>query len=267
MKINRTSKTRLYASMLCLLFLIGGAVLLLYTSLSITGLEKIKQGDTDTPGKTAPPLAGMISTWKHLNLGIAIGCGAGFAFSFLLFLGSFRSRLGKYMRIIERLDFSDPGPLNLAALRFPDEDEFGNLGQRLNRLIERLETFDRMKGDKVRIAMALLRELGRHTQDAIAVINPSFQIIFASETCSTLFGIKEFRENLRMTAAFKSEALENAISSLLAKKTAAFRGPLELELETQLCRCDTEALPILNSEYVVDAVFLVFGSPKFSKKK
>lgn len=267
MKITRTGKTRFYASMLCLLFIFGGAVLLFYTSLSIKSLEKLFPVAPQT-GITPPaPQQDMLSTWKHLNLGIAIGCSAGFLFSFLLFLGSFRSRISKYMRIIERLDFSNPGPLNLASLRFPEEDEFGNLGQRLNRLIERLDTFDRMKGDRVRITMAILRELGKHTADAIAVLSPSFQIIYSSDACSSLFGIKEFRENMRMTAAFKSEALENVVSSLLAKKTAAFRGPLELEMETQLCRCDTEALPILNSEYVVDAVFLVFGSPKFSKKK
>jgi hypothetical protein len=228
MKITRTSKTRFYASMLCLLFVVGGAVLLFYTSLSIKSLERLLPVDPQTGIIPITPQHDMLSTWKHLNLEIAIGCGAGFFFSFLLFMGSFRSRVSKYMRIIERLDFSNPGPLNLAALRFPEEDEFGNLGQRLNRLVERLEAFDRMKGDRVRIIMAILRELGKHTTDAIAVLSPLFYIIYASEACITLLGVKEYRENMRMTAPSGAKPWKTSSAACSEKRRPRTKAPWNL---------------------------------------
>lgn len=269
MKIPRSRKIRYYAAVLTLIFIVGGAFLLLYTNLSVKNLDHSLNGDTQLR-KNIPlfnKLSGMRRSLRNLNIGITVTAGVGILFSFLVFITSFRSRISKYLRIVDRLDLTNPGPLNLASLSFPEEDEFGNLGSRLNNLVGKMEQFDRLKGDRIRSWKTVLKELDQHSGEAAAVVTTGYAFSFTSRKFNELFQHTETKEPCKINAVFQDDTLPDMTTKLLEKESAALDKDVTLDTDRHHCRCRIIGIPILDSNYNVSEIFYVFKDTKLSKKK
>ena len=270
MRIPGNRKIRFYATVVCLIFILGGAFLLLYTNLTIKNLDSTLSNNLDLR-KNDIQLYNKISTLsqslKKLNLGIAITGGIGLFFAFLIFFTSFRSRISKYLRIVDRLDLSNPGPLNLANLNFPNEDEFGNLGTRLNKLIRHMEQFDKLKGDKIRSWKTAIEELDRNINEAVAVITSNFVFSFTNNNFNKTFNHSDIKDPCKINAVFQDETLSDLTTKLLEKQSAAIDQDVTLVTDSHHCQCRLVGIPILDSNYEVSDIFFVFKSVKLSKKK
>ena len=269
MRIPRSRKIRYYAAILSLIFIVGGAFLLLYTNLSVKTLEQSLNGDQLLRKniKLFNKLSAMSRGMRDLNIGIAIISGTGILFAFLLFITSFRSRISKYLRIVDRLDLSNPGPLNLANLNFPEEDEFGNLGSRLNKLVSRMEQFDRLKGDRIRSWKTIIKELDQYSGEAAAVITSGYAFAFTSRKFNEMFDHTETKELCKINAVFQDETLPELTTQLIEKQSAAVDKEVILSTDSHHCKCRIIGIPILDSNYNVSEIFFVFKEIKISKKK
>lgn len=56
--------------------------------------------------------------------------------------------ISTYMKILKKFDLSDTERFNL-DIRFPENDEFGNLGKYLNNFVKTLSEFDNLKREKI----------------------------------------------------------------------------------------------------------------------
>ncbi|MCK4906772.1 MAG: hypothetical protein KAS64_04445 [Spirochaetes bacterium] len=264
MKPVIVNKTRFYSGILCFIFIIGGAIILLASSLFIETLEnmpvkyKIGRQQNQTLGE-------MILNLKNFNIGVIAASTAGFLISLAIFISSLRRSVSKYSRIIDRLNFKKPGIMSL-NIHFPERDEFGNLGTKLNNLIEHLQTFDKIKSLKLSGSNFKIKFMGDKIENAIAVVSDELRIIYSNESFIEKFQEKESKDNFMLSAVFESDELEKIIKSTFESRITKEVGDLIIPVEDRYYKCSFTLHPVLTQEDTVNEILIFFKEIKKSGK-
>lgn len=204
MKITINSRNRIYATVLCFIFLFLGGVLLLHSTLSIRTLEGMMDSPDTLPPDADERLVLLISGNRQFSVIAAIISATGFILSLIILVSTYRSRIGKYMRVIERIDLLKPGAVNVASITFPDEDEFGNLGKRLNTLISVLTQFDALKTEKIQVLNGTIAKLAERIPQAFAILDSDLKVVYSNEIFGKVFDIN-ISEGQSIKSFFQSE--------------------------------------------------------------
>jgi len=260
-------RTRFYTGLLCFIFILGGAALLLSNTLAIETLEK-----SITAGKAGgmkisalKPLKEMLELIKKTNLGVSIITTLGFLVSLSMFIGTMRRNISKYMRIIDRLDVKRPGIVAL-NIQFPDEDEFGGLGSRLNALISHLKTFDSIKTNKLAGANFKIKYLGDKIKEAIAVISQEERIIYTNNSFQEQFQLKEAKEHFMFDAVLQSDKLGKTLEDIFRTRTTKEIEDINIAVENINYRCTISFHPVITQEDIAREVILYFKEVKKTGK-
>jgi len=265
MKIPINSKIRFYSGVLCFIFVLGGAAIVLFNMMTVESLELIAEKHLDIL-KQYKNAANLAPTLKQFNLIIIILSGGGFLISLLIFITSFRSHAGKYNRIIDKLDIVKAGTFSLSNISFPKEDEFGNLGERLNKLIRILNDFDKMKADKLIASNNKLLLLGNKIEEAICVITPEFRFSFSNNAFNTAFDLKESKEHFKINAVFQSPELEEIINKTIFKNTETREMELSINSKEYKYKTIISCLPVFSNNFKVSEAFIFFHEIKKPSK-
>jgi hypothetical protein len=154
---------------------------------------------------------------SDFNLYILIG-GSLTALLTLLILISFRGRsLAAYKKITERIN-TDSSNFSL-NIKFPEEDMFGNLGARLNRLIFELQAFDKVKQERYLLERLRLKSVLEYIPFPVYLLDSKLsadmyndEFIDKFEIDPKTFDEREFEElvnHVRQNADIYSKAVKN----------------------------------------------------------
>ncbi|MBI4161523.1 MAG: PAS domain-containing protein [Acidobacteria bacterium] len=90
-------------------------------------------------------------------------------------------------RITNLLRRGEQGNLNLP--RAPEgSDELGELGFHLNRFLDTVRQYDRLKAERIREADNRLRALAAAVEEVVLFVDDSFRIVFANDRLPAVFG-------------------------------------------------------------------------------
>lgn len=273
-KISRTNRIlRIFSGILCIVFALGGAGLLLYNNINADSLQKIQKEVTSAPGqfkKVEPLLHNTEKLLEQQNFWILLVSISGFILSLGIMVFSLRRSISAYQRYIKRLErVPQPGRFLLEKLSFPENDEFGNLGYHLNLLLKYLKQFEMQRENMRFKERNRFKQLSADIDSPVICIDRSQNIVEQNHALRetffltgesytrTLFGIFKTDEEMR-------NSLENSLTRLFNGKdpVAAF-DEVPLTARNNRFLCDLRILPVDNASGETPELLVLFHDVKF----
>ena len=137
---------------------------------------------------TASPLAFL----NRLYIFLIVMCLVSVVFGIYIFIMSFIRGINRYRDLARRIaNITEQEDFNLKSIEFPKEDEFGNVGVYFNQIISKIQRFDELKTQRIKIEKQKFELLSRMIDTPILVVsiekddkivkyyNESFEKIFA----------------------------------------------------------------------------------------
>ena len=135
MKLSYNIVVRIYSFFSILFFIFGALAIVIGGRPLVEGWESV-----------GPAVTSSLIIFRIV---VILVLGTGFVASSLLLVITRRKGFVAYNRIIDRLGSGRSMSFNL-NISFPEQDEFGNLGSNLNKFMEQVRLFDRIKVEKLR---------------------------------------------------------------------------------------------------------------------
>ncbi|HPH03842.1 MAG TPA: hypothetical protein PLM00_01505 [Spirochaetota bacterium] len=197
--------------------LLSHGVSALQSSLVTTDSAKSQSGrsgpETHPAGRPLTELAAHLE--RYSTLGLIAGI-AGLLLLLILIVSLHRGRLGIYCTCFRKAlhTASDRTVLDLETLRFPDEDDLGQLGQALNGIVSRLREYDALRRDELLLADSTVRTVISTHEQALAVFDDQLTLVFFSGIFSDLLGGRS-KAGLKTSDLFTdATTLEQLVQSL-----------------------------------------------------
>lgn len=148
---------------------------------------------------------------------------AALVFGGYTFIMTYARGMNRYRELSKRLaSLLEQEDFNIKSIEFPREDEFGNMGQLFNQLLNKLERFDQLKTERARVENRKFEELAERTEVPILVVgiqhgdkmvkyyNSNFETIFAKKPGETnqYYDIRNFNLKALSIAAQDNETAE-----------------------------------------------------------
>jgi hypothetical protein len=209
------------------------------------------------------------------------------AFGIYILLFTYTRGLNKYRDIARRLQImAVKSSFDLSILDFPTEDEFGSLGNDLNRIVTRLKIYDNLKIQKIRTEHEKFRLLADRSDYPVLVIaiedgekvvkfyNEEFSRVFVEKPETSLVNIvlskiwiygedrtkPPSEEDTADMNKFIDDDFEHAIDLVITTKTPADikKDMVTLSGDKTYRAYPIEILPISEEEHHVTEVLLIF---------
>ncbi|NPV00339.1 MAG: methyl-accepting chemotaxis protein [Brevinematales bacterium] len=209
------------------------------------------------------------------------------AFGIYILLFTYTRGLNKYRDIARRLQImSVKSSFDLSILDFPTEDEFGSLGNDLNRIVTRLKIYDNLKIQKIRTEHEKFRLLADRSDYPVLVIgvedgekvvkfyNEEFSRVFVEKPETSLVNIvlskiwiygsnqtkPPSEEETADMNKFVDDDFEHAIDLVITTKAPADikKDMVTLSGDKTYRAYPIEILPISEDEHHVTEVLLIF---------
>ncbi|OHD61995.1 MAG: hypothetical protein A2014_04555 [Spirochaetes bacterium GWF1_49_6] len=209
------------------------------------------------------------------------------AFGIYILLFTYTRGLNKYRDIARRLQImAVKSSFDLSILDFPTEDEFGSLGNDLNRIVTRLKIYDNLKIQKIRTEHEKFRLLADRSDYPVLVIaiedgekvvkfyNEEFSRVFVEKPETSLVNIvlskiwiygedrtkPPSEEDTADMNKFIDDDFEHAIDLVITTKAPADikKDMVTLSGDKTYRAYPIEILPISEEEHHVTEVLLIF---------
>ena len=244
MKLSFTFYMRTYSLFSILFFIFGGFAVVIGGPPLITGYE------WNDPN--------IISTVRIFRIVIITFFGAGFVISSLLLLAMRRRGFVAYKRIIDRLSSERSMNFNL-NITFPETDEFGNLGKWLNKFIQQMREFDKIKVERLRTSQQKITALSETIDKGIIIVSVENKITYANTQIIKLLNIGDKSViGLPINKVIENEMLENALSELKEKPKNQIMDDLRIKSGEIVYKTKATVIPIISSEAFLMETMIIF---------
>ena len=244
MKVSFTIFMRAYSFFAVLFFILGAVALI------IGGPPLIKSYQLKDPALESAALI-----FRHV---VIIFFGAGFVLSSFIFLVKRTRGFSAYRRIIERLSSDGSMSFNL-NVTFPERDEFGNMGSWLNRFIQQMKEFDRIKVERLRASQQKLAALSEMCDRAIVVLSDEMKIIFVNSHFKNLLNIGEKNiMGIPVGSVIENEKLEKALDDLDQKPKNQILKDVKVKAGDATYKSTITVVPIISSDVRLMETMIIF---------
>lgn len=190
--------------------------------------------------------------------------GAGFVISSLVLVMVQKRGFVVYKRIIERLSSDRSMSFNL-NITFPEQDEFGNLGRWLNKFMERLREFDRIKVERLRAAQQRITVLSEMVEKGIVTVSTESRITYANPHFIDLFNIGEKTiVGLPINRVIENEEILRALEEVKEKPRDQVLDEIKIKVGERFYRAKVRIVPIISTNVELMESMIIFDS--ISKK-
>jgi PAS domain-containing protein len=244
MKLSFTFFMRVYSLFAFLFFLFGGFAIVVGGPPLLVGYE---WGD-----------ASIMSATRVFRLIVIFFLGTGFIVSAFLFFIIRRRGFTAYRRIIERLSSERTANFNL-NIQFPETDEFGNLGRWLNRFVEKVREFDRIKVERLRTSQQKITALSENSEKGVIILTGENKVSYANGQIVKLLNIgAKTVVGLPIDKVLENEQLDNALVEITKKPKNQILEDLKIKSGDALYKAKLTVIPIISSELEVMESMIIF---------
>ncbi|MCK4804267.1 MAG: PAS domain-containing protein [Spirochaetes bacterium] len=244
MKISFTFFMRAYSFFAILFFILGALALI------IGGPALIESYELTDPV--------IIYGTVIFRIVVIILFGVGFVFSSFIILAKRKRGFASYKRIIDRLSIERSMSFNL-NVSFPEKDEFGNLGKWLNKFIEQMREFDKIKVERLRAYQQKLTALSEAAEKGLLVLSNGNKITYANSHFKKLLNIGEKTiVGLPMETVVQNEELINSLESLSDKPKNRVLNDLKVKSNGVVYKTRATVIPIISSEVQLMETMVIF---------
>jgi transcriptional regulator with PAS, ATPase and Fis domain len=202
-----------------------------------------------------PNVESAVLIFRHV---VIIFFGAGFVVSSLIFLVKRTRGFSAYKRIIDRLSHEGSMSFNL-NVSFPERDEFGNLGSWLNKFIEQMKVFDRIKVERLRASQQKIVALSEMCGRAIILLSDKMKIIYANSHFKNLLKIGEKNIiGLPVDSVMENEKLVNVLNGLEDKPKNQVLTDLKIKSGDVTYKSTIAVVPIISSDVRLMETMVIF---------
>ncbi|MGQ9616759.1 MAG: PAS domain-containing protein [Spirochaetota bacterium] len=186
--------------------------------------------------------------------------GAGFVISSLVLVMIQRRGFAVYRRIIERFSSERSMSFNL-NITFPEQDEFGNLGRWLNKFMQRLREFDRIKVERLRAAQQRITVLSEMVEKGIVTVSTESRITYANSHFIDLFNIGEKTiVGLPINRVIESEEIVKALEEVKEKPRDRVLDEIKIKVGERIYRAKARIVPIISTSVELMESMIIFDS-------
>ena len=243
MKLSYSTVMRIYSTFSILFFLFGALAIV------FGGQPLIK---------TYELIPGISSTIYVFRVIVIVFFGAGFVMSSLFFVISRRRGFVAYKRIIDRILSERSMSFNL-NIKFPEHDEFGNLGRWLNRFIEQLREFDRIKVERLRAAQQKITFLSESIDKGLVIINNEIKISYTNSHFKKLLNIGDKTiVGLPLSKIIENEELIKALENLSKNPKNQVLEDLKIKSGDVVYKTKVTIVPIISSTVEIMETMILF---------
>jgi transcriptional regulator with PAS, ATPase and Fis domain len=235
---------RAYSFFAVLFFLLGAVALI------IGGPALIESYELKDPA--------LMYAVKIFRLVVIIFFGAGFVASSFIFLVKRTKGFNSYKRIIERLSSEGSMSFNL-NVSFPEKDEFGNLGKWLNRFIEQMRVFDKIKVDRLRASQQKIAALSEASERALAILSEEMKIIYTNSHFTKQLNIGEKNIiGLPIESVVQNDQLVKVLDGLREKPKDQVLNDLKIKSGEITYKSAITIVPIISSDIRLLETMIIF---------
>jgi len=178
--------------------------------------------------------------------------------SSLFFVISRRRGFVAYKRIIDRISSERSMSFNL-NIKFPEHDEFGNLGRWLNRFIEQLREFDRIKVERLRAAQQKITFLSESIDKGLVIINNEIKISYTNSHFKKLLNIGDKTiVGLPLSKIIENEELIKALENLSKNPKNQVLEDLKIKSGDVVYKTKVTIVPIISSTVEIMETMILF---------
>jgi signal transduction histidine kinase len=198
------------------------------------------------------------SITRAFRIAIIFLFGAGLIISVLLFFIIRRRGFVAYNRIIERL--SSERSMNFSLnIKFPETDEFGNLGKWLNSFIEQMREFDQIKVERLRTSQQKIAALSEMMGKGIMILSSENKVTYVnSDVIKSLNLGEKTVAGLPINKVMENEELENTLIDLKEKPKNKVLEDLRIKSGENVYKAKLNIIPIISSEVNLMETMIVF---------
>ena len=144
-------------------------------------------------------------------------------------------------------------------MSFPEKDEFGNLGKWLNKFIEQMREFDKIKVERLRAYQQKLTALSEAAEKGLLVLSNGNKITYANSHFKKLLNIGEKTiVGLPMETVVQNEELINSLESLSDKPKNRVLNDLKVKSNGVVYKTKATVIPIISSEVQLMETMVIF---------
>ncbi len=244
MKISFSTIMKIYSTFSILFFLFGALAIV------FGGQPLIKTYELNIPSLT--------STIYVFRLIVIIFFGAGFVISSFVFAVSRKRGFTAYKRIIDRISSERSMSFNL-NIRFPENDEFGNLGKWLNKFIEKLREFDRIKVERLRAAQQKLNFLSESIEKGLVIVTSDNKISYVNSHFKKLLNIGDKTiVGLPLSKVIENETLLKVLENLGDKPKNQVLEDLKIKSGDIIYKTRVTVVPIISTNVELMETMILF---------
>lgn len=184
--------------------------------------------------------------------------GAGFVISAIILIVTQRRGFLAYKRIIDRLSSARSTQFNL-NISFPEQDQLGDLGKHLNKFIQRLREFDRIKVERLRAFQQEVNHLAEAMEKGVLVVTKDNRISFANSHFKQLFNIGDRTvAGLPMGAVLQNERVLAALEEIREKPKDHLLDDLKIKSGEVTYKTRVAIIPIISSDVRLMETLIIF---------
>jgi signal transduction histidine kinase len=184
--------------------------------------------------------------------------GAGFVISSLILIVTRRKGFVAYKRMIDRLSSGRSMNFNL-NITFPEQDEFGNLGKWLNKFMEQVRIFDKIKVEKLRALQQQVAFLTESIDKGVVIVSSESKISSVNTHFVQLLNIGEKSViGLPINKVVENESILQALDEIKDKPKNQVLEDLKIKSGDTVYKTKVTIVPIISSEVTLMETMIIF---------
>jgi hypothetical protein len=184
--------------------------------------------------------------------------GSGFVISSLFFLVTRRRGFASYKRIIDRISSERSMSFNL-NIRFPEQDEFGDLGKWLNKFIEQMREFDQIKVERLRAFQQKVALLAEMTKKGMVIVSSDNKITYANSHIIKSLDIGDkIIVGLPINKVIENETLEEVLNNLKSTPKNQTLEDLRVKSWDVEFKTKIDLVPVISSDVTLMETIVIF---------
>jgi PAS domain-containing protein len=244
MKLSYTIVVRIYSFFSILFFIFGALAIIIGGRPLVEGWESVE-----------PAVTSSLSIFRIV---VILLLGTGFVASSLLLVITRRKGFVAYNRIIDRLGSGRSRNFNL-NITFPEQDEFGNLGSTLNKFMEQIRLFDRIKVEKLRALQQQISFLMERIDKGIIILTEENRVDSINMELRKLLNIGDKKvAGLPIIKLVENEEILDALEQIKEKPKNLVLEDLKIKAGETVYKTQVTVVPIISSEVALMQTMIVF---------
>jgi len=244
MKLFYNIVVRIYSFFSILFFIFGALAIIIGGRPLVEGWESVEPAVT--------------SSLIIFRIVVILLLGTGFVASSLLLVITRRKGFVAYNRIIDRLGSGRSRNFNL-NITFPEQDEFGNLGSTLNKFIEQIRLFDRIKVEKLRALQQQISFLMERIDKGIIILTEENRVDSINTELRKLLNIGDKKvAGLPIIKLVENEEILDALEQIKEKPKNLVLEDLKIKAGETVYKTQVTVVPIISSEVALMQTMIIF---------